>query len=101
MAFKSDEDLTLISLGPAQLTALQTAMLASLARDAEGAALPLASLGFTETDRLYAANGRFHIGRTCNTWVGEMLRATGLKFGRWTPAPYAVRLSLWWFAIMD
>jgi hypothetical protein len=25
------------------------------------------------------------------------LRAAGVKFGVWTPAPWSVRLSLWWF----
>ncbi|KAJ54663.1 hypothetical protein ACMU_16235 [Actibacterium mucosum KCTC 23349] len=42
----------------------------------------------------YHAAGRFNIWRTCNVWVGDMLRATGLRFGVWTPTPQAVRLSL-------
>ncbi|GIT91663.1 hypothetical protein JANAI62_21200 [Jannaschia pagri] len=54
----------------------------------------LPSAGFTSTDRFYEARGRFHIFRTCNVWVGEMLRAAGLRFGRWTPTPQAFRLAL-------
>lgn len=45
----------------------------------------------------YPAKGGFHIGRTCNQWVGEMLRRAGVRFGVWTPVPAAIRLSLWWF----
>ncbi|MDD9716913.1 TIGR02117 family protein [Dinoroseobacter sp. PD6] len=41
----------------------------------------------------FAAEGRFNALRTCNTWVGTMLRAAGQRFGIWTPTPYAVRLS--------
>nr|WP_281494108.1 DUF2459 domain-containing protein [Jannaschia sp. S6380] len=50
--------------------------------------------GFTRTDAFVAAHGRFHLLRTCNVWIGEMLRAAGLRFGAWTPTPQAVRLSV-------
>lgn len=49
--------------------------------------------GFTETDAFFPALGRFHLFRTCNVWVGEVLRAAGLRFGAWTPMPYSVTLS--------
>lgn len=41
----------------------------------------------------FAAHGRFDLFRTCNVWIGRMLRAGGAPFGIWTPTPYAVRLS--------
>ena len=46
-------------------------------------------------DLFFPARGRFHLGRTCNVWLGEMIRAAGLRFGAWTPLPGAVSLS-WW-----
>lgn len=49
--------------------------------------------GFTPGDRFYAAKGQFHLFRTCNTWVSRMIRASGRRFGIWTPLPYSVRLS--------
>ncbi|MGB0798017.1 MAG: DUF2459 domain-containing protein [Planktomarina sp.] len=52
--------------------------------------------GFTATDAFYPAQGRFHIFRTCNVWVGEQLRAAHLRFGAWTPTPFSVRWALWW-----
>ena len=42
----------------------------------------------------FASPGAFHLFRTCNVWVGEKLRAAGLRFGRWTPTTFAVRFSL-------
>jgi len=49
--------------------------------------------GYTATDGFFAAKGRFNILRTCNVWIGDQLRAAGLRFGRWTPLPLSVSLS--------
>ena len=57
----------------------------------------LVSAGFTESDQFFHGEGPFSAFRTCNVWVGEVLRASGVRFGVWTPAPWSVRLSLWWF----
>lgn len=62
---------------------------------------PLQSLnlpGFTPGDRFYAAQGSFHLFRTCNTWISRMIQASGRRFGLWTPMPYSVGLSHWLFA---
>ncbi len=69
------------------------ALLDAVAETGIGAAIPDA--GFTPTDGFLEAGGRFHILRTCNTWVGRVLRAAGVEAGVWTPTPYALRLSLW------
>ncbi len=49
----------------------------------------------------FASPRPFDIVRTCNVWVGEKLRAAGLRFGRWTPTTFAVRLSLWRFGLAE
>ncbi|MDG1354287.1 MAG: TIGR02117 family protein [Sulfitobacter sp.] len=54
---------------------------------------PILRGGFTQTDAFYPAKGKFHILRTCNVWVGSMLRGAGLRFGVWTPLPLSVTLS--------
>ncbi len=72
------------------------ALLAAIGDSATERALP--HPGYSDTDGFLHAHGRFHIFRTCNTWVGQMLRAAGVQGGIWTPTPYAVRLSLWRFA---
>lgn len=80
--------LTRVPLSERQFTRL----LGAIAATRTGARL--ADAGFTATDGFFEARGRFSILRTCNTWIGEMLRAAGLRFGRWTPTPQAVRLAL-------
>lgn len=67
-------------------------LLRAVAASRDGPAL--AHPGFTATDRFFEGAGRFHALNTCNVWVGEMLRAAGVRFGLWTPTPQAVRLSL-------
>lgn len=53
----------------------------------------LSHLGLTPTDAFFAGQGRFHLFRTCNVWVGERLRMAGFTFGRWTPLPYSVTIA--------
>ncbi|WP_371155503.1 DUF2459 domain-containing protein [Jannaschia sp. 2305UL9-9] len=77
-----------VRLNEAQVSALVTAIVGSTT----GQLVP--DTGFTATDAFFVGRGRFHLLRTCNVWIGEMLRAAGLPFGRWTPTPAAVRLSL-------
>lgn len=77
----------------AEYAALLTAMLRQLKPDADHAAIALTAPGFTDTDMFFEATGRFHIFRTCNTWVSRTLRRAGIRFGAWTPTPYAVTLS--------
>ncbi|MEX3015859.1 DUF2459 domain-containing protein [Gymnodinialimonas hymeniacidonis] len=69
------------------------ALLAEITATVGGPSIPGA--GFTTTDGFVEAEGRFHILRTCNTWVGRVLRASGVPVGAWTPTPYSLRLSLW------
>jgi uncharacterized protein (TIGR02117 family) len=77
-----------LTLDPAQYDAL----LQAIAATATERAIPGA--GHTPTDGFVEARGRFHIFRTCNTWISDVLRAAGVPMGLWTPTPYAVRLSL-------
>lgn len=89
-------DLRAVSLSAAQLDVLRANI-----RDQLQSTNPLPLQGFSETDSFFAAKGRFHILRTCNVWVGDMLSSAGLDFGIWTPTPYAVTLSLWWHGHLD
>lgn len=86
-------DIPRLRLSPMQYDALLTAI-AETATDR-----PIPDAGFTNSDGFFSAHGRFHIFRTCNTWVSDMLRAAGVPMGAWTPTPYAVRASLWRMAL--
>lgn len=77
-----------IRLSATQYTRLLTALVGSTDR------IALDHPGFTLTDGFFGGTGGFSLLRTCNVWVGEMVRAAGLRFGLWTPTPQAVRLAL-------
>ncbi|UOA28767.1 hypothetical protein DSM107133_03525 [Pseudosulfitobacter sp. DSM 107133] len=79
-----------LAMTDAQYTRFLTALRATFTADT-----PLATPGFNATDLFYPAAGRFDALRTCNVWVGKMIRAAGLRFGRWTPLPLSVSLSHW------
>lgn len=83
-----------LRLSQPEYQALLTAISDSLARDPHGKALMLDHPGFSSTDRFFEAMGHFNILRTCNVWVGEILRAAGQPFGVWTPTPYSVSTAL-------
>lgn len=82
-----------ISTRKLMLSDAQYAALLDAISDSFAATAPLDQGGFGATDRFYPAKGRFHIGRTCNVWVGSVLRQAGVRFGVWTPLPASVSLS--------
>lgn len=88
------QGLRFLDVSDAQLAALAVAVEASFARNGAGGFMPLARPGLGAPDAVFAATGRFHIGRTGNVWLGETLRAAGLPFGIWTPTPQAVAVSI-------
>ena len=87
----------LLALTPAQFDRLRAAILDSFARGPDGNPVPLAHPGFSGTDEFFKAKDRFHIFRTCNVWLSDLLALAGVPFGRWTPTPQAVRLAFWRF----
>jgi uncharacterized protein (TIGR02117 family) len=94
-------DLRSFNFDEAEYAAFLAAIADSFDRPEEGPVQSLNLPGFTPRDRFYAAKGRFHLLRTCNTWVSHMIRASGRRFGLWTPLPYSVSLSHWLFAGPD
>lgn len=82
-------NLRFLQLSEAQFQALLTQSSAAVASETN-----LNHPGFTATDAFFAAHGHFSALRTCNVWLGETLRASGIPFGLWTPANWSVTLSL-------
>ena len=89
--------ITLLAMTPDQFAALSDAILDSFAQGADGKPVPLPDAGFTPTDSFFAGRDRFHVFRTCNVWVSDLLARADVRFGRWTPTTYAVRLAFWRF----
>lgn len=85
------ENLRFLRLSKAQFQALLARTSAAFVGDQ-----PLTRSGFTGTDAFFPARGHFSALRTCNVWLGEALRASGIPFGLWTPTNWSVTLSLDW-----
>ena len=83
------ENLRFLSLSEPQFQALLDQTIADLAGQTK-----LDHPGFTGTDAFFPAHGHFSLLRTCNVWLGETLRASGIPFGLWTPANWSVTLSI-------
>jgi uncharacterized protein (TIGR02117 family) len=88
---KPMENLRYLRLSEGQFQALLSQTTAAFASQTK-----LNHPGFTGTDAFFPAKGHFHAFRTCNVWLGETLRASGIPFGLWTPANWSVTLSLDW-----
>lgn len=87
------ENLRFLDLSQPQFDALLGLTAATLAGTTR-----LDHAGFTGTDAFFPAHGHFSLFRTCNVWLGETLRASGIRFGLWTPANWSVTMSLDRFA---
>lgn len=77
-----------LRLTKAEYARLRAAILASVETP-----VPVPGAGLSAFDAFFPAKGRFHVLRTCNVWVAGVMRSAGLRFGRWTPTPYAVTLA--------
>lgn len=82
-------NLRFLDLSEPQFQALITQTTSALASETR-----LDHPGLTGTDAFFPAHGHFSALRTCNVWLGETLRAAGIRFGLWTPANWSVTLSL-------
>ena len=85
------ENMRFLQLSDAQNRALLDQAAAAIASQAR-----LDHPGFTGSDAFFPAHGHFSALRTCNVWLGEVFRASGIPFGLWTPANWSVTLSLDW-----
>ncbi len=92
-ALNPDLPVRRLALTAPEYTALLASIWTSFDLGADGIPARVNVAGYTLTDGFYAARGTFNILRTCNVWIGERLRAAGLRFGLWTPMPLSVSLS--------
>jgi uncharacterized protein (TIGR02117 family) len=49
-----------------------------------------AAPGYGATDLFYRAQGHFSLFKSCNVWVGQGMKASGLPSGLWTPFSFQV-----------
>ncbi len=51
---------------------------------------PIEGVSFGDFDQFFPATGNYHLFNTCNNWVGNGMKAAGIKVGRFTPLPKTV-----------
>lgn len=56
--------------------------------------VPLAGMGYFDSDGFYAGTETYHAFRTCNVWIGDALADAGVTVARWTPHPQGLMWSL-------
>lgn len=81
------------SLSRILLTELEYQRFLQALADSFADTMSLPHSGHTATDAFFPAKGTFNILQTCNVWIGQILRQSGVRFGIWTPLPLSVTLS--------
>ena len=62
----------------------------SLVRRGDGTPLLYPGSGYGDHDAFYAANGRYSLLKTCNEWLAEGLRETGVTTPVWSPFAFPI-----------
>lgn len=89
-----DETTYRIRLSHEQYRVLCNTILSSFHRNPSGKLFPISGEHYRTTDAFYEAKGHYHIFNTCNVWIGECLKKSGVRVGYWTPTPSGVMASL-------
>jgi len=82
---KPGPDCIALRLTPAQYARLVAYVQQSFQQDASGQLAWLPAHSYGPHDAFYAANSRYSLFHTCNTWANNGLKACGQKASLWTP----------------
>lgn len=74
----------------AQYQALVQYILDSFQQQPNGDFLLIEGKGYHTRDNFYEANGKFHLFKTCNSWVNGGLKAMGHRAAFWAPFSFVV-----------
>ncbi|MCU0711257.1 MAG: TIGR02117 family protein [Pirellula sp.] len=77
----------LLRLSHSQFRSLCEHIERTLKKDNRGSPLPIACEPYGDADCFFEGVGRYHLFRTCNVWVGEGLKQSGVRVGFWTVTP--------------
>lgn len=81
---------TKIPLSQKQLEQLNDYILKSFTTDQKGRKYLLEEPGYSAYDNFYEANGEYYCFNTCNSWVNQGFKASGLKACFWTPFDFGL-----------
>lgn len=77
----------LLRLTESQFRSLCEHIEGTLKKDEKGRPLPIDCKPYGDSDCFFEGVGRYHLFRTCNVWVGEGLKQSGVRVGVWTVTP--------------
>lgn len=81
---------TEVNLDEPALEKLNQYILQSFQVDNNGSKIVLINAGYSEHDNFYKANGGYSCLKTCNTWVNNAFKESGLKASYWTPFDFGL-----------
>jgi uncharacterized protein (TIGR02117 family) len=73
-----------------ELNLLQSHILSSFHHDKSGNKQMLVDDGYSSSDFFFRANGSYSCLKTCNSWVNDVLKKSGMKSCVWTPFDFGV-----------
>ncbi len=81
---------TKVSLSKSELQNITRYISESFKRDEHGNKIILKDAGYSTHDNFYKANGNFSCFKTCNSWVNDAFKKSGLKACLWTPFDFGL-----------
>jgi uncharacterized protein (TIGR02117 family) len=84
------EEWVVVPVTDSQLALLNEALNQRFALDESGKKVLLPEPGYYHNDDFYAATGHYHAFRTCNSWINDLFKASGLKTSLWTPYDFGI-----------
>lgn len=81
---------TKVELSKTEIDKLTTFISSSFMKDINGNKIILVNAGYSTNDNFYKALGSYSCFNTCNTWVNDAFKESGLKSCLWTPFDFGL-----------
>lgn len=83
-------DAVQIKLSKGQMKVLNQGLIQSFALDEQGNKIILSGKGYANYDDFFKAHGSYSCCNTCNTWINDLLKSSGVKACAWTPFDFGL-----------
>ncbi len=87
---RRQSDWVVVNLNDKELECLNKFISESFQLDRSGRKIILENRGYTFRDDFYKARGSYSIFKTCNSWVNQAFKDSGLKACLWTPFDFTL-----------
>ena len=86
----TDHDWVKVSVNDNQLKKLNSYLEDSFQKDHKNQKQLIPNASYFSNDRFYKANGSYSVLKTCNTWVNQAFKESGLPACYWTPFDFGL-----------